>query len=205
MFPPKRFDNFPPCLSGECSVRTSSGSKNTSLLQTVRKWLHYRLRFFNHLSLLVLTQIIPHWPPRSTSCRRHYLQEKLETTKLGKTSSKSASPDREGPRCRFPSKPNPTTSANGTLRLDDKKPQSVNTNTVYETFFFLHVKLCECLNASRPSEHPLDRGKISRRLGRKIGCKDKTSSWYLIGFLDGILKKNQNTPRPSVIIGSTAY
>ena len=41
------------------------------------------------------------------------------------------------------------------------------------------------LNASRPSEHPLVRGKMSTRLGGIIDCKDKTSSWHLIGFLDG--------------------
>ena len=41
------------------------------------------------------------------------------------------------------------------------------------------------------SEHPPvvvrsgQGGKMSKRLGRIIGCKDKTSSWYLIGFLDG--------------------
>ena len=27
--------------------------------------------------------------------------------------------------------------------------------------------------------------KMSKRLGGIIGCKDKTSSWHLIGFLDG--------------------
>ena len=26
---------------------------------------------------------------------------------------------------------------------------------------------------------------MSKRLGRIIGCKDKTSSWHLIGFSDG--------------------
>ena len=35
----------------------------------------------------------------------------------------------------------------------------------------------ENLNASRPSEHQL--------LGGIIGCKNKTSSWNLNGFLDG--------------------
>ena len=49
------------------------------------------------------------------------------------------------------------------------------------------------LNASRPSEHPPVRGKMSKRLGGIIGCKCKTSSWDLNGFL----KKNQNASRPS--------
>ena len=41
-------------------------------------------------------------------------------------------------------------------------------------------------NTSTSSEHPLDRGKkMSKRLGRIIGCKDTASSWHLIGFLDG--------------------
>ena len=33
------------------------------------------------------------------------------------------------------------------------------------------------LNASRPSEHPPVRGKMSERLGGIIGCKYKTSLW----------------------------
>ena len=42
------------------------------------------------------------------------------------------------------------------------------------------------LNASKPSEHsPDEGGKVSKRLGGIIGCKDKTSSWHLIGFPDG--------------------
>ena len=41
------------------------------------------------------------------------------------------------------------------------------------------------MNAPRPSEHLLVRGKISKRLGGIIGCKDKTSSWHLNGFPDG--------------------
>ena len=28
-------------------------------------------------------------------------------------------------------------------------------------------------------------GKLSKRLGGNMGCKDKTSSWHLIGFSDG--------------------
>ena len=44
------------------------------------------------------------------------------------------------------------------------------------------------LNASRPSEHLPVRGEnMSKRLivgGIIIGCKDKTSSWHLIGFPD---------------------
>ena len=34
------------------------------------------------------------------------------------------------------------------------------------------------LNASRPSEHPPDRGNVSKRVVGIIGCKDKTSSWH---------------------------
>ena len=41
------------------------------------------------------------------------------------------------------------------------------------------------LNASRSSEHPPVRGKMSKRLGRIIGCKYKTFSWHLNGFPDG--------------------
>ena len=41
------------------------------------------------------------------------------------------------------------------------------------------------MNASRPSEHSPVRGKMSKRLGGIIGCKDKTSSWHLNGFSDG--------------------
>ena len=42
------------------------------------------------------------------------------------------------------------------------------------------------LNASRPSEYPSIRGKISKRSGGiTIGCKYKASSWYLYGFPDG--------------------
>ena len=41
------------------------------------------------------------------------------------------------------------------------------------------------LNTSRPSEHPPVRGKMSKRLGGIMGCKDKTSSWHLNGFPDG--------------------
>ena len=41
-------------------------------------------------------------------------------------------------------------------------------------------------NASRPSEHPPVRGgEMSKRLGGIKGCKHKTSSWHLNGFLDG--------------------
>ena len=37
------------------------------------------------------------------------------------------------------------------------------------------------LNASKPSEQGEE---ISKRLSGNIGCKDKTSSWHLIGFPD---------------------
>ena len=41
--------------------------------------------------------------------------------------------------------------------------------------------------SSRPSEHPPVRGKlgVKKRFGGIIGCKDKTSSWFLNGFPDG--------------------
>ena len=41
------------------------------------------------------------------------------------------------------------------------------------------------LNASESSEHPETGGGMPKRLGGNIGCKDKTSSWHLNGFLDG--------------------
>ena len=41
------------------------------------------------------------------------------------------------------------------------------------------------LNASRPSEYPPVRGRMSKRFGSIIGCKDQTSSWHLNGFPDG--------------------
>ena len=48
------------------------------------------------------------------------------------------------------------------------------------------VVLKKNLNTSRPSEYPPVRGKsISKRFGGIIGCKNKTSSWHLIGFHDG--------------------
>ena len=42
----------------------------------------------------------------------------------------------------------------------------------------------ENLNESRPFEHPPVREKThqSKRSGGIIGCKDKTSSWHLVGF-----------------------
>ena len=45
-------------------------------------------------------------------------------------------------------------------------------------------------NSPRPSEHPTQEEKMSKRLGGIIGCKDKTSTWHC-------LKQNQNSPRPS--------
>ena len=41
------------------------------------------------------------------------------------------------------------------------------------------------MNASRPSEHPSVRGKMSKRLGGIIDCKDQTCSWHLNGFPGG--------------------
>ena len=43
------------------------------------------------------------------------------------------------------------------------------------------------LNASRPPEHTSVRGKMSKHLSGIIDCKDKTSSWHLNGFPDGII------------------
>ena len=55
--------------------------------------------------------------------------------------------------------------------------------------FPLRVKHClkKNLNAFRPSEHPTQGEKCQNAylVGRIIGCKDKTSSWHLNGFLDG--------------------
>ena len=42
------------------------------------------------------------------------------------------------------------------------------------------------MNASKPSEYLPDRGgKCQKRLGGIKGCRDKTTSWHLIGFPDG--------------------
>ena len=41
----------------------------------------------------------------------------------------------------------------------------------------MHLDLLSILRSTR--------GEISKRLGGIIGCKDKTSSWHLIGFPDG--------------------
>ena len=50
-----------------------------------------------------------------------------------------------------------------------------------------NLSLKKTLNASRPSEHPLVRGKHVKTfsLGGIIGCKYKTSSRNLNGFPDG--------------------
>ena len=56
---------------------------------------------------------------------------------------------------------------------------------------------------SRPSEHPppVRGGEISKRLGGIVGCKDKTTSWHLIGFLlciiIGALSKKPDHRMPS--------
>ena len=42
--------------------------------------------------------------------------------------------------------------------------------------------LKEKLNPSNLLSIPQTGGKSSKRLGGNIGCKDKTSSWHLIGF-----------------------
>ena len=53
-------------------------------------------------------------------------------------------------------------------------------------YFLFNIALKKHLNASKPPEHPPVRGgEMSKRLGGIIGCKDKTSSWHLIGFPDG--------------------
>ena len=50
---------------------------------------------------------------------------------------------------------------------------------------YSNLSLKKNLNASRPSEHPQSGIKTSKRLRGIIGCKYKTSSWYLNGFPDG--------------------
>ena len=56
-------------------------------------------------------------------------------------------------------------------------------------------------NAPRPSEHPLVRGgEMSKRLGGIIGCKYKTSSWYLNGFPDGTVVTYNVGEKPTVIL-----
>ena len=48
------------------------------------------------------------------------------------------------------------------------------------------LRLKKILNASKPSEHSRSqRGKNIKRLGEKVVCKDKNTSWALIGFLNG--------------------
>ena len=34
-------------------------------------------------------------------------------------------------------------------------------------------------------EYPPNRRKVSKRLGGNTGCRDKNSSWHLIGFPNG--------------------
>ena len=49
---------------------------------------------------------------------------------------------------------------------------------------------------------------MSKRLGGIIGCKDKTSSWHLIGFPDGIiatLGQQSVGEQPSVILYTYKY
>ena len=53
-------------------------------------------------------------------------------------------------------------------------------------YFPLLPCLKKNLNASRPSEHPPVRGKMSKRLGGIIGCKDKKPLHGILNeFLDG--------------------
>ena len=60
-------------------------------------------------------------------------------------------------------------------------------------YFIVFVYLKNIQNAPRPSEHPPQGEKLSKRLvGGIIGCKYKISSWHLNGFSYG-----------SKIIGST--
>ena len=60
------------------------------------------------------------------------------------------------------------------------------------------------MNGRRPSERPPVRGNMSKRLGGTIGCKYKTSSWRLIGFLDGVGEKPTIIPY-TYYINSTWY
>ena len=58
------------------------------------------------------------------------------------------------------------------------------TNTVYSiqyniVYSMQHGVFKKNLNASKPSEHLLSGGKMSKGLGGNIGCRDKTSSWYI--------------------------
>ena len=56
---------------------------------------------------------------------------------------------------------------------------------LYDSTPALQWFLKKNLNESRPSEHPKQGEKMSKRLGGIIGCKDKTSSWDLNGFPNG--------------------
>ena len=54
--------------------------------------------------------------------------------------------------------------------VSEEKSERVSQGTVGSDLFQGN------LNASRPSEHPSARGKMSKRIGGIIGCKHKTSS-----------------------------
>ena len=62
--------------------------------------------------------------------------------------------------------------------LEEKSERVVSQDTIGSDLFQKN------LNASRPSEHPPVKGGGYVKTFRwdHIGCKDKTSSWHLIGF-----------------------
>ena len=67
----------------------------------------------------------------------------------------------------------------------DEKGQGQDSLKQASSGWFARPSFKKSLNASKPSNLPPDRGKMSKRLGGIVGCKDKTFSWHLIGFPDG--------------------
>ena len=63
--------------------------------------------------------------------------------------------------------------------------QGADNGTCVSCHQLQYTYLKKNLNASRPSEHPPVKGKMSKRLGGIVGCEDKTSSWHVNGFPDG--------------------
>ena len=73
----------------------------------------------------------------------------------------------------------------------DEKQWKITQKSKRQAQWVWSPRAMSCLNknmiASKPSEHPPVRGEMSKQrlLGRIIGCKDKTSSWYLNRFPHG--------------------
>ena len=74
--------------------------------------------------------------------------------------------------------------------------------SLWSTFYDFMVILVfkKRVNASRPSEHPPLRGKMSKRLGGIIGCKYKTSSWHLPPMVVTLDQQHHTGEKPTVIL-----